>query len=93
VRPAHFARLDTAGKPQQVQIQFQRASRGAFTTLRTVTVTNVRGYIDLRVAFPASGSVRLAWAYPKLSDLPASSPTASVAGDTIYSRTVQVTVK
>ena len=93
VRPAHFARLDTDGQAQQVQIQFQRASRGAFTTLRTVTVTNVRGYIDLRVTFPASGSVRLAWTYPKLSDLPASSPTASVAGDMIYSRTVQVTVK
>jgi hypothetical protein len=93
VRPAHFARLDTAGTPQQVQIQFQRGSGGAFTTLRTVTVTNVRGYIDLRITFPASGSVRLAWTYPTLARLPESSPTVPVAGDTVYSRSVRVTVK
>jgi hypothetical protein len=93
VRPAHYARLDAAGTPQQVQIQFQRGSTGPFTTLRTVTATNVRGYIDLRVTFPASGSVRLAWAYPTMAQLPASSPTAPVAGDTVYSRTVRVTVK
>jgi hypothetical protein len=79
--------------PQQVQIQFQRGSSGPFTTLRTVTATNVRGYIDLRVTFPASGSVRLAWSYPTMAQLPAMSPTAPVAGDTVYSRTVRVTVK
>ena len=93
VRPAHFARLDTAGTPQQVQIQFQRGSSGQFSTLRTVTVTNVRGYVDLRVTFPASGSVRLAWSYPTRSLLPQSSPTTPVAGDTVYSRSVRVTVK
>jgi hypothetical protein len=93
VRPAHYARLDTGGIPQQVQIQFQRGSVGAFTTLRTVTVNNVRGYIDLRVTFPASGSVRLAWSYPKMAQLSASSLTAPMAGETVYSRTVKVTVK
>jgi hypothetical protein len=93
VRPAHFARLDTAGAAQQVQIQFKHGSSGRFTTLRTVTVTNVRGYIDLRVTFPASGSVRLAWSYPTMSQLPSLSPTAPVAGDTVYSQTVKVTVK
>jgi hypothetical protein len=93
VRPAHFARLDTAGTPQHVQIQFQRGSSGQFSTLRTVTVTNVRGYIDLRVTFPATGSVRLAWSYPTMSLLPESSPTAPVAGNTVYSRSVRVTVK
>ncbi len=93
VRPAHFARLDTGGIPQQVKIQFQRGSRGAFTTLRTVTATNVRGYIDLRVTFPASGSVRLAWSYPTTHQLPTSSPTMAVAGQTVYSRTQTVTVK
>jgi len=92
VRPAHFARLDTAGIPQQVQIQFQRGSRGAFTTLRRVTATNVRGYIDLRVTFPAGGSVRLAWSYPTARQLPSSSPTTPVAGQTVYSRTQRVTV-
>ena len=64
VRPAHFASLDTGGTPQQVQIQFQRGSRGAFTTLRTVTITSPRGYFDLHLSFPASGTVRLAWSYP-----------------------------
>jgi hypothetical protein len=93
VRPAHFARLDTAGRSQQVQIQFQRGSTGPFTTLRTVTVTNVRGYVDLRVTFPATGSVRLAWSYPTMAQLSASSPAAPVAGDTVYSRTVKVAVK
>jgi hypothetical protein len=92
VRPAHFARLDTAGIPQQVQIQFQPASGGAFTTLRTITVNNVRGYIDLRVTFRSSGWVRLAWSYPTADQLTASSPTMPVAGDTVYSRSVRVTV-
>ncbi|MBV8946024.1 MAG: hypothetical protein JOZ95_11435 [Solirubrobacterales bacterium] len=93
VRPADFARLDTAGIPQQVHIQFQRGSSGPYTTLRTVTATNVRGYIDLRVTFPASGSVRLAWSYPTTQQLPTSSPTMPVAGETVYSRTQTVTVK
>jgi hypothetical protein len=93
VRPAHFARLDTGGVPQEVQIQFQRGSQGAFNTLRTVQITNVRGYFDLRITFPASGSVRLAWSYPAAQQLPASSLTVPLAGDTVYSRTVKVTVE
>ncbi|HUA46384.1 MAG TPA: hypothetical protein VMA77_14235 [Solirubrobacteraceae bacterium] len=93
VRPAHYARLDT-GTPQQVQIQFQRGSRGAFTTLRTVNITSPRGYFDLRMTFPASGSVRLAWTYPKND--PLLSPGFQLnppEGDTVYSRTARVTVK
>ena len=35
-----------------------------FTTLRTVTITSPRGYFDLHLSFPASGTVRLAWSYP-----------------------------
>ncbi|MGZ4229555.1 MAG: hypothetical protein ACXVS6_24205, partial [Solirubrobacteraceae bacterium] len=62
-RPAHFAEADT-GDTQTVQIQFQRGSRGGFTTLRTVTVTDPHGYFDLRMSFPGSGTVRLAWDYP-----------------------------
>jgi hypothetical protein len=93
VRPAHFARLDT-GVPQKVQIQFQRGSRGAFTTLRTVTVTSSRGYFDVHVPFPASGSVRLAWTYPKND--PLLSPGVKLnppEGSTVFSRTARVTVK
>lgn len=93
VRPAHFASLDTGGTPQQVQIQFQRGSRGPFTTLRTVTVTGPRGYFDLRLSFPASGTVRLAWSYP--ANDPLLTPSLATPGDpdTIYSRSVKVTVK
>jgi hypothetical protein len=93
VRPAHYAQLDT-GAPQRVQIQFQRGSRGAFTTLRTVTVTSSRGYFDIHMSFPASGSVRLAWTYP--SNDPMLAPGVKLnprEGDTVYSRTARVTVK
>ena len=78
VRPAHYAQLDT-GQPQAVQIQLQRGSRGPFATVATVGITSLRGYFDRRVAFEASGSVRLAWSYP--------------SGRTIYSRQVHLTVR
>jgi len=92
VRPAHFASLDTGGTPQQVQIQFQRGSRGAFTTLRTATITSVRGYFDLHLSFPASGTVRLAWSYP--ANDPLLTPSLITPGDpdSVYSRSVKVTV-
>jgi hypothetical protein len=92
VRPAHYATLDT-GKRQQALIQFQRGSRGAWTTLRTVTVTSVRGYFDLHMSFPASGSVRLAWTYPKDDPLLGPGLVEPPEGSTVYSRTVRVTVK
>jgi hypothetical protein len=56
VRPAHFAR-----GPQQVAIRFRAGSAGAFTTVKTVRITNPRGYFDVRVTFPSSGQVDLAW--------------------------------
>ena len=92
VRPAHFASLDTGGTPQQVQIQFQRGSRGAFTTLRTATIRSMRGYFDLHLSFPASGTVRLAWSYP--ANDPLLTPSLITPGDpdTVYSRSVKVTV-
>jgi hypothetical protein len=93
VRPAHFASLDTGGTPQQVQIQFEPGSSAAFTTLRTVTITGARGYFDAHVAVPSSGSVRLAWSYPP--DDPLLTPSLITPGDpdTVYSRTVNVTVQ
>jgi hypothetical protein len=63
IRPAPFAQLDTHAA-QRAQIQFQLGSRGAFTTIKTVTITNARGYFDVKVTFPASGSMRLAWLGP-----------------------------
>jgi hypothetical protein len=92
LRPAHYARLDT-GTPQQVQIQYQRRSHGAFTTRRTVTINSSRGYFDLHMAFPASGSVRLAWTYPEEDALLSQGKVSPAEGATVYSRTVRVTVK
>jgi hypothetical protein len=92
VRPAQYARLDT-GTPQQVQIQYQRGSHGAFTTRRTVTINSSRGYFDLHMAFPASGSVRLAWSYPNDDPLLSQGKVDPPEGTTVYSRTVRVTVK
>ncbi len=92
LRPAHYARLDS-GTPQQVQIQFQRGSRGAFRTLRTVTINSTRGYFDLHMTFPAGGSVRLAWTYPKKDPLLSQGQVSPPQGGTVYSRTVRVTVK
>ena len=46
-------------------------------TVRSVKITNPAGYFDVRVTFPRSGTVRLAWTYPQ--------------GATVYSRSVRVT--
>jgi hypothetical protein len=84
VRPAAYAKADT-GKAQDVEIQFQRGGHGAWQTLDTVTITHPRGYFDVRLAFPASGAVRLAWSYPAGDPL--------LGGGTVYSRTVKITVR
>ena len=65
VRPARFALLDTH-RPQTALIQFQRGSRGAWTTVGTVTFRNPSSscYFTRKVKFPATGSVRLAYSYP-----------------------------
>jgi hypothetical protein len=83
-RPAGYARLDTA-QPQNAQIQFQRGTSGAWQTIDTVAITNSKGYIDVRLALPATGSVRLAWSYP--------SADALLGSGTVYSRAVGGTVK
>ncbi len=78
VRPAHYAQADTKA-PQRVRIEFQSGSKGPFKTLHTLTITNEHGYFDLRMSFPSSGAVRLAWRYPH-------------GGPTIHSRPVTVKV-
>ncbi len=83
-RPAYFAKLDT-GKAQSVLVQFQPGSKGAFTTLDTVAITSPRGYVDVHLAFPSSGTVRLAWTYPTGDPL--------LSGGTVYSRSVKITIK
>ena len=87
VRPAYFAGQDTHAA-QSVQIQFQAHSRGSFSALRSIKITNKQGYFDVHVKFPTSGTVRLAWAYPKGDP----NFVSNAAGVTVYSRTVGVTV-
>jgi hypothetical protein len=73
----------------EVEIQFQPRFRGPFTTLKPVDVTDPHGYFDLRMAFPRSGAVRLAWTYPPS---PPGGPVDPMASKTVYSRTVKVTI-
>jgi len=87
-RPTPFAKLDT-GTAQAAQIQFQPGSKGAFTTLSTVNITNPSGYFDVRVKFPGNGVVRLAWTYPKTDPFV---PVASL-GSTVFSRNVPITLR
>jgi hypothetical protein len=64
---------------QRDAIQFRSRSGGSFRTVKTVAIRNPLGYFDTRVAFPGTGAVKLSWRSP--------------SGQTIYSRTVNVTVR
>lgn len=88
LRPAHFIGADT-GSAQSVRIQFQRGSHGPFRTLLSLQVNDARGYFDLRLHFPASGTVRLAYTYP-VSDpfLP-----MDALGVTVHSRSQPITLR
>jgi hypothetical protein len=84
VRPARYAIFET-GEAQTAQIQFAPASRGAYVPLATVTSSDPNNcYFDVRLRFPASGTVRLAYTYP--------APSPGVGGATVYSRTVPIAV-
>jgi hypothetical protein len=89
VRPARYASLDTHRK-QYVHIQFRRGSSGPFMTVKTVPITDPHGYFDTRIVFPASGTVRLQWSYPR-SDQRLADP-VEPHETTIYSRPVQVSI-
>jgi hypothetical protein len=78
VRPARWA-ASLTGRRQRVRVQFQQGGVGPFRTIRTVTLTDPYGYFDLLVRFPQTGTVRLAWSYPR--------------GPESFSRTVVVTVR
>lgn len=82
-RPAHFAMLDLPGEPETVDVEFQPAGTSSFTVAQTATLTSPQGYFDVRVVFPSSGTVRLAWSYP--SDDPLLAGTGR-----IYSRNVKI---
>jgi hypothetical protein len=86
VRPARYGILDD-GSPQSAQIQFAPRAGGGFTTLQSVLVGDPDDcYFDLRVRFPASGTVRLAYTYP-------SGTIGALAGTTVFSRTVSVALR
>jgi hypothetical protein len=59
-----FVRLQPYGSVQKVQIQLQRRGQRAFRTFATVATDGGRGYLDVRVKIPASGSLRLSWTRP-----------------------------
>jgi hypothetical protein len=89
VRPAHFATADGHGT-QYASIQFSRGGSGSFQTIKTVPITNSRGYFDVRVKFTQSGAVRLAWRYPT-GDSALQDPLDP--SQWIYSRVTSVTVR
>ncbi len=86
VRPAPSVAKDTM-TTQTGLIQLSR-SHGPFQTIKSIRITSPRGYFDVRIRFPGSGTVRLVWTYPNQDP---SLPT-SVLGTTVSSRGVHVTV-
>jgi hypothetical protein len=83
-RPAPYATLGSLGT-QTVSIQLSSGSDGSFNTIETVPITNPRGYFDVRVVFPTSGTVRLAWSYP--------AGQMGLDPQTVYSRLEHVTIR
>ena len=90
VRPANFARINT-GKAQFAQIQFASGGSANFRTIKSVKITNGRGYFDVKVKFPSSGQVRIAWQYPNQAW--ASNSYINSQGQTIYSRTTGISIR
>jgi hypothetical protein len=85
VRPTRYTIADS-GEPQPAQIEFAPGSSDLYTTLDTVTIDNPDDcYFDLKLSFPRTGTVRLAYTYPP--------GPAGFDGTTVYSRSVRVTVR
>lgn len=77
----------TATKAAQ-RVQLQQRRGGTWQTIATATASRTTGYFTAHHRFTGSGMVRLAYTYPSTElALP-----PGVAGTTIYSRTVRVTV-
>jgi hypothetical protein len=91
VRPSRYAILDS-GEPQTARLQFARSPSNRFTTVKTITITDPDDcYFDVRIKFPGSGLVRLAYTYPSVSLLP-SATDSPLAGTTVTGRTVRVKI-
>jgi hypothetical protein len=87
-RPAHLAANDTR-QTQSVSIQWSSSANGPYSNVTSVPITNPGGYFDVRVTFPGSGFVRLAYTYPS-GDGALTDPLD--ASNTIYSRGIYITV-
>jgi hypothetical protein len=83
-RPSVFS--DRAAR--LVDIQMQNDGHGPWATIMTARAAPETGYIDIHTTLPYSGRLRLAYTYPQDESL----LPAGVAGTTIVSRTVNVTV-
>jgi hypothetical protein len=86
VRPAYYAALDDPQEIQVAQIMFAPSGTSTFVPVDTVPILSPQGYFDVHVRFPASGTARVDWTYPTDTLL-------GLGGETVSSRTVQVTVK
>ena len=85
-RPAPYEQRAT-GQAQVARVQLQRGPN--WTTVKSVSITNTHGYFDVRITFPASGQVRLAWTYPAADPL----LPRSALGVTVYSRYQRITIR
>jgi hypothetical protein len=85
VRPAYFA-----SSRRTAYIQWARGNSGQFRTIKAAR-TNSHGYFDVRVKFPSSGQVRIAWQYPPGSSSLYNSLAPSQTW--IYSRTTSISVR
>ena len=86
-RPASFG-YAAVKLPQTVNIQLQAGGKGAWTTIATATASKTNGYFDTHVKLATSGNLRLQYTYPAIEPfLP-----LRVAGSTVVSRSVKVTV-
>jgi hypothetical protein len=83
-RPAALANQSS----RLVDIQMQHDGHGPWKTITTVDAAPGTGYIDIHTTLPYSGTLRLAYTYPKTGSL----LPPKVPGTTISSRTVNVTV-
>ncbi len=102
VRTAPYAVADGDG-PQFVQVEFQSSPGGQWVSEKTLRVTDPHGYFETSVAFPSSGSVRIAWTYPTTDVSLASNlvtPTQTVGPNGYFeplapttSRSVKITLK
>ena len=81
-RPAKYG----GDKPAAVAIQFQANGKGAWKTMTKVTS---KTYFSVKVMFPSSGNVRLAYAYPKSDPL----LPIGLAGTVTVGRSQAITVR